>query len=196
MTPVLAFFASISNFGDLQCDANYIRPWSDPSNPQYAAKLLQVTLPPADNKGRPDYQSGEQVHIKVNFHYMVGNHDWYYHLDGKAFDQIRREMIEKMGLSNPVSPFPHEAGESPLLKDLFDRYKVLAHHGDRYDQFNFDREKGRNYGTIGDAFTMDVCNRFPIEVQNQYGDHLPAGFVDSLTRTSRKRFNHGEHRDH
>ena len=190
----------------LPSDANYIRPWSDPSNPMYAAKLLEVTraileknkeameilrkcadgeivtLAPTDSKGRPDYQSGEQLHIKVNIHYMVGNHDWYYHLEGKAFDQIRREMIEKMGLSNPASPFPHEANESPFLKDLFGRYKVLAHHGDRYDQFNFDREKGRDYGTIGDAFTMDVCNRFPIEVQNQYGDHLPAGFVDSLRR--------------
>jgi hypothetical protein len=187
-------------------DANYIRPWSDPSNPHYAAKLLEVTraildknnesmeilrkcangelisLPPADRRGNPDYRSREQIKIKVNFHYMIGNHDWYYHLKGEAFNQIRREMIEKMGLSNPDSPFPYDESESPLLKDLFDRYKVIAHHGDCFDKFNFDREKGRDYGTIGDAFTMDVCNRFPLEVQKRYGDLLQPGIVDSLGR--------------
>lgn len=187
-------------------DANYIRPWSDPINPNYAAKLLEVTrailkenkesmeilrqcangeivsLPPADSRGKPDYQSSEQLEIKVNIHYMIGNHDWYYHLKGTAFDEIRQQIIEKMGLSNPASPFPYDAGESPFLKDLFDRYKVIAHHGDCYDKFNFDKEKGRDYGTIGDAFTMDVCNRFPIEVQKRYGDQLPAGIVASLGR--------------
>jgi hypothetical protein len=115
---------------------------------------------------------------------MIGNHDWYYHLKGEAFDLVRREIIEKMGLSNPESPFPYDESESPLLKDLFDQYKVVAYHGDRYDKFNFDREKGRDAGTIGDAFTMDVCNRYPIEAQIQYGDRLPAGIVDSLRRIS------------
>ncbi|MCE9645554.1 MAG: hypothetical protein K8S20_06100 [Chloroflexi bacterium] len=189
-------------------DANYIRPWSDPASPQYANKLMEVTLAileenkeavevlrkcangelislsPADRRGNPDYQSSEQLRIKVNLHYMIGNHDWYYHLQGEAFDLIRREIIEKMGLSNPESPFPYDESESPLLKDLFDQYKVVAHHGDRYDKFNFDRDKGRDAGTIGDAFTMDVCNRYPIEAQLQYGDHLPAGIVDSLRRIS------------
>jgi hypothetical protein len=30
--------------------------------------------------------------------------------------------------------------------------------------FNFDREKGRDYPTLGDAFTMEVCNRYPEEL--------------------------------
>ncbi len=183
---------------------NYVRPWSDPSDPRYAEKLLEVThaileknaesmevlrkcargelisLAPAARNGKPDFQSREQRRIKVNIHYMIGNHDWYYHLKGPAFDRIRREIIETMGLSNPPGPFPYHAEESPFLKELFARYKVLAQHGDCYDQFNFNREKGRDYGTVGDAFTMDVCNRFPIEVENRYGDRLPDGFVDSL----------------
>ena len=29
---------------------------------------------------------------------------------------------------------------------------------------------------------MDVCNRFPIEVQKRYGDKLPTGIVDSLRK--------------
>jgi UDP-2,3-diacylglucosamine pyrophosphatase LpxH len=185
-------------------DANYIRPWSDPQNPKYAAKLLEVTraifeenngalailrrcaegreirLAPATRSGNPDFKSEEQVPIKVRFHYMIGNHDWYYHLEGEAFDKIRAEMVEKLGLCNPASPFPYEASESPLLKDLFDRYKVLGRHGDCFDMFNFDAEKGRNSSSIGDAFVMEVCNRYPVEAQRRYGDKLPTGVVDSL----------------
>ncbi|MFN8380428.1 MAG: hypothetical protein U0V02_00725 [Anaerolineales bacterium] len=187
-------------------DSTYVRPWSDISNPNYAPKLLEVTrailehndeafqvlrrlargeaihLAPATSKGEADFQSKEQLPLKVRFHYMVGNHDWYYHLQGEAFDRIRSEIIEKMGLCNPVSPFPYDADESPVLKDLFERHKILARHGDMYDRFNFNRDKGRNYGTVGDAFTMDVCNRFPVEVQKRYGDKLPKGIIDSLRK--------------
>ncbi|MBI5840556.1 MAG: hypothetical protein HZB19_10680 [Chloroflexi bacterium] len=180
-------------------DENYVRPWSDPDNPNFASKLLQVTRAIfEENKEslailrgcangdlvylHPDPQSRERIPLKVRFHYMVGNHDWYYHLGGKAFDQIRQEMIEKMGLSNPASPFPHDADESPAIKELFERYKILGRHGDCFDKFNFDREKGRNHATLGDVFTMDICNRFPVEVQKRYGDELPTGIVDSLRR--------------
>jgi len=187
-------------------DPNYIRPWSDTSNPNYAPKLLEVTraildhneesmqilrrlasgdairLAPATSKGEADFQSREQAPLKVRFHYMVGNHDWYYHLQGEAFDNIRSEIIQKMGLSNSASPFPYDADESPALKELFERHKVLARHGDVYDRFNFNREKGRNHSTLGDVFTMDVCNRFPVEVQKRYGDKLPAGIIDSLRK--------------
>lgn len=189
-------------------DSNYVRPWSDPTNPHYAIKLAEVTnailehneeslnilrriangeeilLPPASSNGEPDYQSKERIPIKVRLHYMVGNHDWYYHLKGEAFDRIRLKMIQKMGLSNPTSPFPYEAEESPVLKDLFERHKVYARHGDMYDMFNFDKEKGREFSTIGDAFAMEVSNRFPIEVQKRFGDELPSGIIDSLRKIS------------
>lgn len=187
-------------------DSNYIRPWSDPGNPSYAPKLLEVTraildeneaamrilcrlasgeeirLAPATSKGEPDFQSSEYLPLRVRIHYMVGNHDWYYHLNGTEFDNIRSEIIQRMGLSNPASPFPYDAEESPVLKDLFEQHKVFARHGDLYDKFNFDHEKGRNHGTVGDAFTMDVCNRFPLEVQKRYGNLLPGGIVDSLRK--------------
>lgn len=189
-------------------DPTYIRPWSDHTNPLYAEKLMQVTkgilehneeslailrglangeeihLPPATQNGEPDYLSKEQISVKVRIHYMVGNHDWYYHLKGEAFDKIRLEMIQKMGLSNPVSPFPYEAEESPYLKDLFERHKVYARHGDMYDIFNFDKEKGRDFSTVGDAFAMEVSNRFPVEVKKRYGDTLPNGLIESLRKIS------------
>jgi hypothetical protein len=187
-------------------DSRDLRPWSDPYRADYAPKLMEVTraildenkksleilrrcangknvrLAPATRSKKPDFKTGEQIPLKVRFHYMVGNHDWYYHLRGEAFDKIRAEVIRKIGLSNPVSPFPYEADESQMLKEVFARYKILARHGDCFDKFNFDPEKGRDYGTIGDAFTMDVCNRFPVEVQKRYGNELPAGIVDSLRR--------------
>ena len=187
-------------------DSPGLRPWSDSHCPDYAPKLLEVTraifeenkasfdilrscaggksvhLAPATRRKKPDIKSSEQTPLKVRLHYMVGNHDRYYHLRGEAFDQIRAEVIRKMGLSNLASPFPYEADESPLLKEIFARYKVFARHGDIFDKFNYDPEKGRDYGALGDAFTMDVCNRFPVEVQKRYGDKLPAGIVDSLRR--------------
>jgi UDP-2,3-diacylglucosamine pyrophosphatase LpxH len=180
-------------------DGKQVHPWSDPADPNFASKLLEVTRAILEeNKEstevlqgcangslvylKPDVKGGEQIPIKVRLHYMVGNHDWYYHLEGKAFDQIRQMMIESMGLNNPASPFPYEPDESAVIAELFERYKVLGRHGDCFDKFNFDREKGRNFATLGDAFTMDVCNRFPVEVQKQFGDQLPAGIVDDLRR--------------
>lgn len=69
-----------------------------------------------------------------------------------------------------------------MLKDLFAQYKVHALHGDYYDKFNFDIEKGRDHATIGDAFTMDVCNRFPVEVERRYQGELSAELINSLRK--------------
>lgn len=187
-------------------DADYIRPWSDTNNPLYVEKLLKVTraiieknkyamnilrrcangevlqVAPANRKGLPDHRTRKRIPVKVRIHYMVGNHDWYYHLKGEAFDQIRQEIINAMGLHNSVSPFPYTLDEDPMLKDLFARYKVYGLHGDFYDSFNYDREKGRDHGTIGDVFTMDVCNRFPVEVEKRYQSQLPEELVNGLRR--------------
>lgn len=187
-------------------DPDYTRPWSDPFSPYYVAKLKKVTqaileknkesldilrglangeilkLAPANKKGMPDQRIKNRIPLKVRIHYMVGNHDWYYHLKGVAYDLIRQEIIDAMGLSNDKSPFPYTLDESPMLKDLFARYRVHGLHGDYYDGFNFDREKGRDHGTIGDVFTMDVCNRFPIEVEKRFKDKLPTELVDSLRK--------------
>lgn len=187
-------------------DENYIRPWSDPALSSFPTTLREVTsailahnnqsleilrrcaagevvsIPPATAGGQPDYESEERIPLKVRIHYMVGNHDWYYHLPGQAFDQIRQDIIEAMGLSNPPTNFPYELEEYLPLKDIFDRYRVFGRHGDCFDNFNFDLEKGRNHATLGDVFTMEVLNRFPVEVQRRYGDELSEGVVNSLRR--------------
>jgi UDP-2,3-diacylglucosamine pyrophosphatase LpxH len=181
-----------------------VRPWSDSSSPAYSAKLSEITtsilkhnkdslkilrylsegrivrLPPADRRGRMAKNSEERIPISVRIHYMVGNHDWYYHLPGPQFDKIREDIISTFGLSNPITPFPHEVEESNVLQKLFSRYKLYAQHGDIYDPLNFDPDKGRDHATIGDAFTMELVNRFPVELDRQLGDKINPNFLTSL----------------
>jgi hypothetical protein len=183
-------------------DPDYVRPWSDPSDPLFAPKLLEVTraiiehnhealgimrklasgeyieFDPVNENGERDGTSQGRIPLKVRFHYMLGNHDWYYHLKGEAFDRIRRELIEAMGLSNPPTPFPYdlrklnsnsewEQDEAPQVERLFREYQVFCRHGDYYDPFNFNTEHGRDFPTLGDAFTMEVCNRYPEELKRK-----------------------------
>jgi len=181
-------------------EPNYVRPWSDPSHPLFAPKLLEVTqsiiehnkdaleimrklasgefieFDPSDETGIRNTNNSNRIPLKVRFHYMVGNHDWYYHLKGPTFDQIRQVIIDALGLSNPPSPFPFdlrkmssdspwEQDEFPAIEKLFRDYQVFARHGDYFDSFNFDSERGRDQATLGDAFTMEVCNRYPEELR-------------------------------
>ena len=183
-------------------ETNYIRPWSDPGDPKFAAKLAEVTraileynkkgldvfrqmsageyidFDPIDSNGERLFKAEQKMPLRVRFHYMVGNHDWYYHLEGEVFDRIRQEIIDALGLCNPPTPFPFDlrksdpalpwrADEYPAIERLFREYKVFARHGDCYDTFNFDNTKGRNYPTLGDAFTMEVCNRYPEELKRR-----------------------------
>ncbi len=190
---------------------DYTRPWTDVDRPAFAATLSETTkaildtnresletlhrlaggetvlLPPANARLKPDHGSKERIAVPVRLHYMVGNHDWYYRLPGPAFDEIRKTIIESMGLSNDPGPFAYELEEQPALYETLLSYRVFARHGDYFDKFNFNREKGRNHSTLGDVFTMDVCNRYPVEVQRRFGDQLPAGIIDSLRKITNVR---------
>ena len=194
-------------------EKKYIRPWSDPSDPLFAPKLLEVTrsildhnkealevmrklangefidFDAMDDMGNRRSSPTDRIPLKVRFHYMVGNHDWYYHLEGQEFDNIRQEIIDAMGLSNPPSPFPYDLQKTnpdqPWEQDvnddimkLFTDYEVFGRHGDCYDAFNFDAEHGRDRPTLGDAFTMEVCNRYPEELKRR--PDLNVDIVDNL----------------
>jgi UDP-2,3-diacylglucosamine pyrophosphatase LpxH len=183
-----------------------ILPWADPNSPGYAAKLREVTqailrenktsveimrqigngeaikVRPAYKRDRLDLDSGALLPVKVNIYYMVGNHDWYYHLPGKNFDEVRSDIISALALSNDNSPFPYKLEESPALLEIFSQYKVYGRHGDMFDNFNYSREKGRDHSTLGDALTMEVFNRYPLAVQKHFGDEIPGALVDSLRR--------------
>jgi UDP-2,3-diacylglucosamine pyrophosphatase LpxH len=187
-------------------DPDDILPWTDSTDPGYPVKLREVTraildenkesvdvlrqlasgeavkVRPANWKRRPHLKTRVRLPVKVNIHYMVGNHDWYYHLPGESFNQIRRDIITAMGLSNADSPFPHRLEESPALHEIFSQHKVYGRHGDIYDNFNYNREKGRDHSTLGDALSMKVFNRYPLAVQERFGDEIPDALVDSLRR--------------
>ena len=191
-------------------EAGHIRPWSDPAEPGYAKKLHLITkailneneasaailrslaagevvrIPPAAGR-RPDINAQELLAPELKIHYMTGNHDWFYHMPGKEFDSIRRDAIEGLGLANQENNFPWELSESDALAKVFDRYQVYGQHGDKYDKFNYDREKGRNYSTLGDAFTVEVVNRYPLAVAKELGDELPAAMLESLRQLTNVR---------
>jgi len=179
-----------------------VRPWTDFGAPEYAAKLSDITrailkhnqesiailknltqenntLPPVTLGGKVN-KEGREIPVNIHLHYMVGNHDWYYHLPGPAFDNIRAEIVEAFGLSNSSKPFPHELKESAAISTLLSRYKVYAQHGDLYDPFNYCKEKGRNASSLGDAFAVEILNRFPVEVKQRFGSELPPSLVESL----------------
>jgi hypothetical protein len=185
-------------------EPGYVRPWTDSHLPAFADILKVITtnileknreavqvlnelsrqngliLPPATRAGTPDLQAGQGEPVPVRLFYMVGNHDWYYHLPGAAFELIRQEIVQAFGLSNPPGPFPHELRESPELQALLNGYKVFAQHGDLYDPFNYSAEKGRDSATLGDAFAVEIINRFPLEVENQLKEDLSPGVLESL----------------
>ena len=187
-------------------NADYIRPWVDPLKAGYDSKLQEVTrailqanaegldvikdltrpgaltLPPAKRGGKPALKSRVAVPIPLRVYYTIGNHDWYYHLPDKRFDALRQDIVEALGLNNPANLFPYEMDEFGPLKELGGRYRVLMRHGDYYDHFNYDPEKGRDFGTLGDVFAVEVLNRFPVEVQKRFGDQLPGGILEGLRR--------------
>ena len=174
----------------------FIRPWSDVSDPLFAIKLAEITrailehnphavgmfkrlsraeairIPPAGSRGKPDFYTQERFSPKVRIHYLVGNHDWYYRLPGPAFDDIRREIVEAMGLSNSFRPFPHDPGESGLVTGLLMDYELVARHGDIFDRFTYNHQLGRNAAALSDIYSSEVIFRFTLEIQKQLGSEI------------------------
>jgi len=183
----------------------YVLPWQDPFKPEFAQKLSEITraiiaenhnavevfkalargdgirLPPADHKGRPSFYSRAFISPQVRIFYMVGNHDWYYRLPGPAFDAIRQEIVSSFALSNTNLPFPHDASELEWLPKLFCEYGLIARHGDIFDNWSFDRERGRNAATLADIFHSEVVFRFPLALRERLGDQVPQALLDKLT---------------
>ncbi|MEW6717665.1 MAG: hypothetical protein AB1345_09200 [Chloroflexota bacterium] len=181
-----------------------VKPWHDPESPAYAQKLDEITdailehnaegltvlkrmvqgdsvrILPADNRGNPARGTTERFEVKVRPFYVVGNHDWLYHLPGNEYDNIRKKIVQGMNLTNLATPFPHDPSESEQLLELYKQYGVYARHGDIFDAFNYNAELGRNASTLGDALAIEVLNRFPVEVQQRMGDSMPEEFYTNL----------------
>ena len=57
--------------------------------------MLRAARPASDADDQP---------VLVRTHYMVGNHDWFYHLPGEAYDALRQKLVDQMGLANRGGP--------------------------------------------------------------------------------------------
>jgi UDP-2,3-diacylglucosamine pyrophosphatase LpxH len=184
-------------------NASSIRPWDDPRSETFVQKVDAITqailtrneifftmlrelqhtslasIPPATENGRPvragdGLKRGPRVPVRVRIHYLVGNHDWFYHLPHPAYQDIRRRVVEALGLENdPRQPFPHDPKEpfAPALRQVFEEHRVFARHGDIYDPFNF--EEHRDQASLGDAIVIDLLSTFVAEVTSKLGDLLP-----------------------
>lgn len=184
-------------------DGATARPWSDPSNNAFIEKVKDIsdailehnvpslahlrnlsednglTLPPPDATGEQPADEGDPCPVAVNIHYMVGNHDWFYHLPGTAYDPLRQNVVEAMGLANDFTAgFPHEPEESVELARVLRDHEVFARHGDIYDPFNF--EEDRDESSLGDCIVVELLNRFPLAVNDLMGQHLPQACLDGL----------------
>jgi len=141
-----------------------------------------VTIPQATMEGRPaaaDWNpdgKGRQP-VKVHIHYMVGNHDWFFHLPGAPYNQIRQTIGEAMGLTTPANaPFPHDPSESAPIQQIYSEHRVFARHGDIYDSFNYDGD--RNKSSLGDAIVVELVDKFAMQVSQEV--NLPAACVAGL----------------
>jgi len=153
-------------------------------NAKALAVLKQLTEPGTvriPTRARPP--SGrvrKYVEVPVKIYYMNGNHDWYFHLPGEAYNAIRGKVIDGLGLSNPNCPFPYSIDELPELEQILQEHSVYARHGDFYDSFNFNSSKGRCYSTLGDAVAVKLIDRFPTAVHRELGEKLSPDCITQL----------------
>ncbi|MGH9405324.1 MAG: hypothetical protein ACRD3D_05730 [Terriglobia bacterium] len=189
---------------------NTLRPWSDPRQPEYAARVAEITsaaietnrvffamlrelgdtsiatLPPATERGRPALARPqgpdfERIPVRVKVYYMTGNHDWYFHLPYAAYDSSREQLVRAMGLANdPRQPFPHDPGE-PAAGEV---RRALDEHGvfaRHGDIFDpLNFEGSRDASSLGDAIVIDLVTRFAFEVKSGLGDQLPPECIAAL----------------
>lgn len=184
----------------------YTRPWTDQEKPAYAEKLKEITrailkknadsvqvlrelkveIPQTLCSQRNWEGSKNLAPVEIHLHYMIGNHDWYYGVPGTPFDEIRAEVVEALGLSQDSSPFPYHLEDDPALAAKMAEYKVYARHGDCYDSFNYDAKKGRIHSALGDIFTVEILNRFPLEMGRRL-ENISPEIVESFSELSHVR---------
>jgi hypothetical protein len=191
-----------------------VRPWDDPQSSQFIGKISSITekilsnnsesleivksfkdgrtitIPPATSDGKPaevgwNPDAEGRIPVEVHTYYMVGNHDWFYHLPGPAYHALRHRIIQTLGLDNsPDAPFPHDPAEfsqTPAflrLERAYAQHSIFARHGDIYDPANYDGD--RNKSSIGDAVVVDLIDKFSPTVRAELGAAVPADFIEGL----------------
>ena len=182
--------------------AGEVRPWTNAHRPEFVDTVTKitsdilrfndsaigvlrslsaegaVTVPPALERGRPALDAPGQP-VPVRTHYVVGNHDWMFHLPGSNYDLLRQALVRHLGLANPPNePFPHDPVESEELLAAMRRHRLFARHGDLYDPFNF--EGDRDTSSLGDVIVIELLNRFAYDVEQELSQDLPVSTIMGL----------------
>ena len=179
-----------------------IRPWDNPHAPETFSVVSRITNDilrqnaeslgvlrqlategaiqiPQANQLRQPHRGTDLQPVPVHIHYMVGNHDWMYHLPGQQYDTLRQTVAQHMGLSNRLgTPFAHDPREDEAVLEVLRQHKTFARHGDIYDPFNF--EEDRDMSSLGDAIVIELLNRFSAKVESELLDQLPADTLFGL----------------
>jgi len=173
-----------------------VRPWGDQNDVRFSDMVGSITedvirnnqeslsilrslhnpeilsLPPAAEDSGVMVKPPHRVPVPVRIHYLVGNHDWCFHLKGPAHDAIRKMIVDALGLENsPNLPFPHEPFESQVIEKIYRDHRVFARHGDIFDPSNY--EHSRDASSLGDAIVIELLDKFGVVVRQRLGPRLP-----------------------
>ncbi len=190
-------------------ELGFVRPWDLPESPLLIRKVQTITdailqhnagafallkalrgpagltLPPATTDGRTAKLSQEpdtsRVPVPVHIHYLVGNHDWFYHLPSPAYNPTRASIVEALGLDNdPTQSFPHDPDEpaAAAVRQIYRNHAIFARHGDIFDSFNYAGD--RNRPSLGDAVVVDLVDAFSFAVKRDLGGSLPVTCLEGL----------------
>jgi UDP-2,3-diacylglucosamine pyrophosphatase LpxH len=174
------FATTVASINDLILERNqdslaFLRSLHDPA-------YMSVPRATPDGQSLTTSRGGsseQRQPVQIRIWYLVGNHDWFYHLRGDAFDEIRKSVVEAVGLENdPSLPFPHDPAESPAIVEAYREHAVFARHGDIFDRSNFDGDRDKS--SLGDAIVIELVDRFPAEVKRRLGAVLPQDCITGL----------------
>lgn len=169
-----------------------VRPWDGPDHPELPSKVKEITQAiiennqcllqvfrglsqegveiPAEHAGAPDEFAKQKVDVR--FYYVVGNHDWFYHVPGAQYDAIRASVIDALALHNDGGVFPWDTDESDRIKAVCRAHHVFARHGDKFDSSNCD-EPDRDQSSLGDAVVIELVDRFAELVKQRLDGRAP-----------------------
>jgi UDP-2,3-diacylglucosamine pyrophosphatase LpxH len=112
------------------------------------------------------------IGVKVNLHYLPGNHDRLVN----CTPAIRMKIRAMLGMGADQDPFPNIYIYAPGNKNL-----VLVRHGHEYDKVNFGMDirklssvpilldkNGYEGPVLGDLLTLEMATRLPLEFKRYY----------------------------
>ncbi len=166
-----------------------VRPWDSTDRPEFVELVSIITgdilrhnessLAAAKpfNTGpvlpcrRPTRSAARKVRpgipVPVATHYLVGNHDWFYHLPAGVRSATPGDHPpDLVWRTRSRMAFSHDPSENGELVEVLRKHRVLARHGDIYDPINF--EGDRKLSSLGDAIVIELLNRFAVQVDAKW----------------------------